>query len=364
MKKLLIIMLAASQAATAQHRATAQHLESFWVPTRTTACAKADSTKGMIFLYANAPGKPVMDSLRKYCAAGVHQTMADTTFAFENGQGELLYVRTGPATDDQILAGLLIARDRNMAIRQRVIYESQRLLGDTDENKLEYIIAERTKEKLQTDSLLDTYVVNLPIDSATSPRILRFLALQAPVLNSLANQLLRQDPEKFTEVWKSLSIADRVRINNEVIEKTVQKAALDTNEDEATLAATFAAGTNQGPIAKVRAFQGIKLEYFYDTGDTLRFLELAGTYYDRFLMHLDADSLRVQDSIQHRPEAFSVAKFVGEQLNKGAERVDAMSHNPALWRQALTWADEAVAMYPAKELKETSDRLRAKLKSP
>ena len=355
MKKLLVLLLAASQAATAQK---------FWAPTQQEALAKADSAKGMIFICATQPGKPAMDSVKRYCAAGVRQKMGDTTFAFKNGDETALYAHSGPTTDDQIIAGLLIAQDRNIAIRQRKLFESERILGDTDENKLEYIIAERTKEHLQTDSLLEVYVNNLPEDSATSRQTLRFLALQAPILNSLANQLLRQDPQKFTEVWNSLSIADRVRINNEVIEKTVQKAAIDTNEDEATLAATFAAGTNQSPIAKVRAFQGIKLEYFYNTGDTLRFLELAGTYYDRFLMHLDADSLKTEDSLHHRPEAFSVARFVGEQLNKGAERVEEMSKDPRNWRQALTWADEAVAMYPSDKAKETQNRLRAKLKTP
>jgi hypothetical protein len=41
-----------------------------------------------------------------------------------------------------------------------------------------------------------------------------------------------------------------------------------------------------------------------------------------------------------------------------------MSKDPRNWRQALTWADEAVAMYPSDKAKETQNRLRAKLKTP
>ncbi|TDW97344.1 hypothetical protein [Dinghuibacter silviterrae] len=350
----------------------------FWL-SYADARTKAAGTGGMFLIRKGSSlakdkilgGKMVMDSLRLLCAAGVYLAPSDTegaaalgnaVFAYILDDGTPLYSYSAlrEPTAETYLDGLRAAIERKNGVHNLRLLEAERVLGDKDPANLEDIIAERNREGLPADSLLDLYVDGLPKDSVGSYRVLRFLALQAPVLNSTANQVLRQDGDLFNIVWKSLTMAERIHINNEVIAKTRAKAVKDQDQEEATLAATFAANTNNNPTAKIRAFQGVMLEFYYGVADTNHFLDFAKTYYDRFLMPFNADSLRRQDSIFHRAEDLSVARFVGTQLEVGARRMATMTADSALLRQAGAWADRAVALYPSREALETQERLRAR----
>lgn len=327
----------------------------FWVPNYIEALNKASLNRGIVFVKVgplDATLRTLTDSLQKGCAAGVAVKPTDSvaislngaTFAYVMEDGTPIYRFEGVPTKADYLKGLEAAGDRADAMRNLRILQAERLLGDKDEDKLEQIIAERTFEGLPADSLLELYVEALPQDSLGSQRVLTFIALQSPVLNSGANQLLRQDPILFNDVWTSLPVQQRVSINNAVINKTRDKAIKDADQEEATLAATYAANTNGNATAKLRAFQGVMLDFFYGVGDTLKFLDMAKTYYDRFLMPFAADSLRHQDSVRGRTGDQSVARFVGTQLETGAQRVEAFTHDAAMRQQADAWADRAAAL--------------------
>ena len=281
------------------------------------------------------------------------------SFIYTDGNGTCLLRYENPAPGEKAyLDGMESALDRKSEMARVKVLEAGRVLGDSDEVNLEAIILEKAWAHQPMDSLLDVYIDNLPVDSMTSPRVLRFLALQAPVLNSNANQLLRQDPDLFGQVWQGLSMEERFRINNRVITKTWQKAVRDRNLEEAQLAASFAANTNRDPDARLRAFQGVLIEYYYGVGDTAKFLNLAGTYYDRFLMHFNADSTRRRDSLFHREGTISVARFLADQLQKAAERVAGVSSDPGMLTEARSWAERAAALYPTAEAKALALSLR------
>lgn len=360
MQKFLITaaLLIATATAQTSHKTKPKPVaktSTFWVPNFIEALNKASLNRGIVFVKVgpiDATLRTLTDSLQKGCAAGVAVKSTDSiakslngaSFAYVMEDGTPIYRFEGEPTRKDYLNGLEKAGDRADGMRNLRILQAERLLGDKDEDKLEQIIAERTIEGLPADSLLELYVENLPQDSLGSENILRFIALQAPVLNSGANQLLRQDPILFNDVWSGLNMADRVRINNEVINKTKDKAIKDADQEEATLAATYAANTNGNATAKLRAFQGVMLDFFYGVGDTLKFLDMAKTYYDRFLMPFDADSLRHQDSVRGREGDESVAHFVGTQLETGAQRVDAFTTDADLRKRAAAWEDRAAAL--------------------
>ena len=384
----------------------------FWVESY-TAALEAAQDKGRLVLVCLAPvnctsctvatdktlnRRGVLDSLRKECVAGVYLYPRDpdwkhfqvletgaiadwdwpideqspidpsaydqtpATFVFLSPDGICLErCDSALPKPEAYYSGLADALDRQDDIRKVKILESGRVLGDADEDNLEAIIREEAWAHQPVDSLLDLYIGNLSVDSIASPRVMRFLVLQAPVLNSDANQLLRQDPALFKRVWMGLSMEDRFQVNNRVIEKTWKKAAREHDLAGAQLAATFAANTNVNPEARLRAFQGVMIEYYYGVGDTSQFLNLAGTYYDRFLMRFNADSLRRQDSLLHRGPAVSVSRFLAVQLGKAAERVSKVSASPGMTAMAHTWAARAVALCPTEEERATEAVLRKRM---
>jgi hypothetical protein len=357
----------------------------FWVSTYREALVKAGEARGMILVRQGGTActtcsvaadkvlkdRALYDSLRQFCVAGVYLDPTDTAvtalrgagfaYVLEDGTPLYRFQGRGEPTKRDYLQGLDQALLRKSGMQRLRILQAERMLGDSSLNNLEEIIAERNREGLPADSLLELYVEALPQDSLASLSVLTFLALQAPPLNSAANQLLRQDAGRFNEVWRGLPLQERSRINNQVISKTRARAVADGDQEEATLAATFAANTNANPTAKLRAFQGVMLEFYYGVADTARFLDMARTYYDRFLMPFNADSLRRQDSLLHRQDDRSLSRFVGTELETGAREVLALTSDHTLLLQAVTWADQAVALYPSREALETRARLKAKL---
>jgi hypothetical protein len=285
---------------------------------------------------------------------GEDDETAPAAFLYVDGDGTcLLRCDSAAPGETAYLEGMESALEHRDGMRRVKVLAAGRVMGDSDESNLEEIILEQAWAHQPVDSLLDVYINNLSVDSTGSLRVLRFLMLRAPLLNSNANQLLRQDPALFNEAWQGLSMEERFGVNNRVIAKTWQKAVKDRNQEEAQLAATFAANTNRDPDARLRAFQGVMLEFYYGAGDTTRFLNLAGTYYDRFLMHFNADSLRRADSLFHRGPATSVSRFLATQLLKAAQRVSGITADPSLIAMAHTWAVKAMALYPSPSARET-----------
>ena len=365
--------------------------DAFWSESYATALASAKAGRGLVLVRLAPPScetctvltdkvlrkKSVLDSLKRHCTAGVYLSPLDSnwirlqeqgnedelmaSFMYVDGDGKCLLRYDSAAPKERDYLELMEkAIDRKEALRHVRLLESERFLGNQDEAVLQEIIEGKGKEDQSIDSLLDIYVNELPVDSIGSLRVLRFLAMQAPLLNSNANQLLRQDPTLFNQVWLGLTVAQRIQVNNRVITKTWQKAIADVNMEEAQLAATFAANTNKSIVAKLRAFQGIMIEFYYGVGDTSKFLSLAGTYYDRFLMSLSVDSLRDQDYINQRSTDLSASRFVAAQLRKAALRVYHValpSSDSTILNQAQTWADQAILLYPTPEAMDTRARL-------
>lgn len=367
----------------------------FWSHSYEEALALAKSRRGVILIRLAPPAcqtctvltdkvlrkRSLLDSLTHYCTAGVYLPASDSnwirlqsqgsedepmaSFVYIDGEGKCLERcdSISPRERDY-LSAMESAMEKKEEMRRVRLLESERFLGNQDEAVLEEIIWGKGKEGQPIDSLLDIYVNQMPEDSVGSLRILRFLALQAPLLNSNANQLLRTDPNLFKQVWMGLTVSQRAQVNNRVITKTWQKAIADGSMEEAQLAATFAANTNKSTVAKLRAFQGIMIEFYYGVGDTSQFLNLASSYYDTFLMSLNMDSLKDQDYINRRTPDLSASRFVAGQLRKAAMRVYLVAlpgTDSALLNKAKRWADRAILLEPTPEAMDTKARLSYKV---
>lgn len=359
----------------------------FWATTILQAQDWTTQAKGVVLVRWVFPGSPdstratdkilkspiLIDSLKRYAAGGVfvqtndtsatqlHDDEEESAFLYINDVGTVLYRFDGlnPSAKDY-LTGMRQALAMKKAADDLKFLEWGRMMGNQNQDTLETIIGLRNRLDMPTDSLLDIYIYNLPVDSGKSLRVLHFLAEQAPVLNGYANELLRQNPTLFKLVWEGMPMPERIGINNRVIEKTWKKAIVDQDPELAKLAATYAGSTNRSPAAQVRAFQGIMMEYYYGMQDTGKFLEIAGTYYDRFLMPINADSLKMEDSAHQRVGALSVCRFVGSQLSKGAYRVSLLSTDPALLKQANAWAQRAAELYNTPQTREVAALLQTK----
>ena len=244
---------------------------------------------------------------------------------------------------------------------------------------LQALLLKRKDLWMSTDSLLDTYVRLLTADSVHSLTQLQFIAGLAPVLGSKADSVLRAEPDLFNQAWYRLDLPSRVRINNSIIFKTRNKAVASRDEKLARRVASFAASTNNNPVARQKSYELNMMEYYKGIRDTSVYLQHAKNYYNRFAMSISVDSILKKDSIQKQlllekakgdtiraGDKYTVkktvqfspsAQFYMHELNKAAWSFYTMTKDPTLINTALAWAERANVFYKSPQSLDTYARL-------
>ena len=242
------------------------------------------------------------------------------------------------------------------------------------------LLLKRKQLWLSTDSLLDTYAQLLPVDSLQSLSQLQFIASFSPMLGSKADSILRKDYDLFNQAWYRLDLPSRIRINNTIIFKTRNKAISKRDENLAMRVANFASSTNTNPTARQRSYALNLMEYYLGIADTVRYIQFAKNYYDRFLMTIQVDSILKKDSVERQrllataktdtirttADKYQVrktisfrpiAQFYMQELNDAAWHFYTMTNDPTLLNTALGWSERANMFYKSSRSLDTYARL-------
>jgi tetratricopeptide (TPR) repeat protein len=181
---------------------------------------------------------------------------------------------------------------------------------------MEMNLKRRTELSLPMDSLLEVYVSRLPADSLVSVRTLQFIAKQAPLLTSNASKQLRKDTSLFKEAWYSMSLQERVGINNRIVSKTKKLAIATKNITIALKAANFARSVQENPSSGgKKVFDFHMLGYYRGIKDKENLLVNAVAYCDNYYMKATVQQVRMMDSMYKR-KLFE--KAVADTVRKGS----------------------------------------------
>lgn len=218
---------------------------------------------------------------------------------FISSDGTLLHnypaTSTAPKTyEDEIDKALLKAGESMRLNELEKIYAA----GNKTPGVMELLMQTKQALRLETDDLLDEYVMLVPADSLNSLRTLQFLASMAPVLDSRADVKFRLSPS-FNKAWYGMNLQTRVSTNNRIGYKSLQKAIREKNEPYAFRVAAFmkSTHTNSSAIAALQSYDSKIMDYFRETNDTLNYLIRALNFYDNYYMRVSVDSIKKKDSI-------------------------------------------------------------------
>lgn len=253
--------------------------------------------------------------------------------------------------------------------------------GDSGHVMMKTILVKKKSLGLETDKLLDKYVASLPEDSLNSVSSLLFISTMAPVIGSTADNVLRRNSSLFNKAWYTQSASERVKNNNLIIFKSINKAVSEKNESYARRVASFAQSTYSGaPMAGSKAYDSHMLRYFKAVNDKENYLINSLAYYDKYLMTVSVDSIKKADSLttvrllQNMPGdttytgggKFTVNKkisisgrtqnFCGE-LTEGAKNIYRFATEKFYLNKALLFAKRAVEFYESPEAADIYARL-------
>lgn len=162
---------------------------------------------------------------------------------------------------------------------------------------LESLLLKKQSLGLSTASLLDEYVELLPADSLSSIYTLAFLARMIPIVDSKADKVMRKDQALFNKAWYTMSSAQRVSINRQIVYQSMEQAIAEKNEQKAFRVATFC-GNTYGSNRKVAQMNFSKqlLRFYERSGDDKRYLQTAEPFYERYYLTISVDSIKGIDS--------------------------------------------------------------------
>ena len=263
---------------------------------------------------------------------------------------------------------------------ERINYlEKQYQDGDRNIDFLETFITKKRTLRLNTDTLLETYVQLLPEDSLRSLRTLVFIAQMAPMLDSKAYSLMYKDPKLFQAAWYTLSAPVRIGINNAIIYKGISKAIIAKDLMAALRTASLARAVNGSNITEGdRAFDRNMLSY-YQKADPVKYFDGAVEYYNRYYMVVTKDSIARMDSarreklyseatardtvvngktVKRRMISYApVGQYYSNELNRAAWNFYTMTSDPALLSTATEWAIRSILLFKKPGALDTYARL-------
>jgi tetratricopeptide (TPR) repeat protein len=252
---------------------------------------------------------------------------------FISSDGELLHVYPGSASiADKYLTEIEKAYSK--------LNEGKVTLAELDNEwrnnpkniaAMEANLTKRSSLGLPTDSLLDVYVKRLPNDSFYSQRTIVFILKQAPSLFSKANSKIKNDQTFYSTAWYTLSLSDRININNRIAFKSMKIAIDEKSRNKAMIVADFHAGTHTDRFSKAasKTYNKKMLDYFIGIKDTTNYLKKAVDYYDSFYMDEPLSKIQQQDSLARikamQNSTIQNVKIVDPATDKLAKTLDSLA---------------------------------------
>ena len=249
---------------------------------------------------------------------------------------------------------------------------------------LEYWISARGNLNLNNDSLLNIYAKNLLQDSIKSARVLTFIAKQAPIKASIADNILRNN-SKFNEIWYSIPLNERIYLNNKIISKSMQKAIIEKDEKYGLSVAEFGRAIYSDKKASGNInFNFQAMRYYQGVIDIAKYMKYASFYYDSVILKTTAADVTRADSIKKAEMMENAQEVLSESIGNKKTITKSFSFRPegqnftnklneAAWfiykntdekiylQKALEWSSKGNKYFEKFEAMDTEARLLYKI---
>ena len=233
--------------------------------------------------------------------------------------------------------------------------------------------------------LTDELILKVPEDSAKSISFLQYLMRTAPVISSETEKYVNKDRDTYNMAWYRMDLPERIRINNRIIGKSIDKAIREKDQQLAYRTSSYAQMTNQPNIEEgQKAYYKNLLRYFKEVKDTANYLRNASNYYDRIYQTVQVSAIKAKDSLNTEQQLSEMrkrfnlnlpptdgttvkqvvsvrpgiqAQLYANTMNEGAWNIYQMSKEERYLNKALSWAKRSVEFYELAENMDTYARL-------
>jgi hypothetical protein len=218
------------------------------------------------------------------------------TYLYLHPDGTVLHRSFGNTRDPQrylrdiATARQLLASPDNLSALTRRYEQGEREAGFLRR----YLLAKRSVGAPISPTELDDYVQVLPVKAFSNFSEVVFVLECGPLLNSRAYKLASLNQPLVDSVYRTLPLARRTAINNQIISNTRQAAVSQRSSTLAGEAALFAQRTwnsSKNTEQGYRAYQQTMLYYYQAVRDTARWLPALAAYYE-YYMRTPVDSVR------------------------------------------------------------------------
>ncbi|GGD53697.1 hypothetical protein GCM10011514_17300 [Emticicia aquatilis] len=219
---------------------------------------------------------------------------------FFDAEGALIYqfaMTTSAEMKYLEVADEAIANAKNPASKE---FEMKYKNGNRDKAFLKKYIEYKLSVEQEADKLVDEYIDQHTIGDLSTIDNVKFLMSTAPALDSKARKIMYVLlPEKTVDsLFRALPLSERVKINNQIIDKTTRIAVRQKNVVLANRLSSFVAGTYDSDWEKANFFNQITmLNFFNAIKDTPNYLQRAEPFAEYTLMRYSPDSLLKKEEI-------------------------------------------------------------------
>ncbi|MBZ4191965.1 hypothetical protein [Niabella beijingensis] len=202
---------------------------------------------------------------------------------FIDSTKELVYSNPQRKEPGANLDALLDEALKHAASRKTLAEKERRYFKSNTRNRddLEALIIAKSRLDQPTGLLLVEYLHLIPKDSVNTLRTIQFVARQAPVLGSVADQTIRKS-SRFDTAWYDMPLPERIAINKKIFKKSTRIAADNADEPHARSIAAFAAQTYDNEQGKQYIRDVVMMSYYQQTKNPEKFMAIAVDFYDRY----------------------------------------------------------------------------------
>lgn len=232
--------------------------------------------------------------------------------------------------------------------------------------------------------LTDELILKVPQDSAKSISFIQYLMRTAPLIGSETEKYINKDRDIYNMAWYRMDQPERVRLNNRIIGKSMDRAIRDKDQQLAYRTASYAQMTHQQNYEEgQKAHSRNILRYFKEVKDTANYLRNCTNFYDRIYQTIQVNVIKAKDSAYEETQLTEMRKRMNMQppangtvfretislrsnnqaqyyanlLNDGAWNIYQMSREDKFLSKALSWAKRSVEFYESPENMDTYARL-------
>ena len=282
---------------------------------------------------------------------------------FLDARGNLIHRFLGSNSADFIYAkeaDIAISRKEDTPMDQ---LHSQFQKGDHRPSFLENYLDRLKQLKLPNTDVLNTFTGTLPVDSLSSPRIIKFVLENAPSLDSKPYLLLNAAnsvDHGMEKLYRTIPYSEAAAINNGIIHTTFTKAVSERNNRLLFQLSYFISNTyNKERQLGNETSQMYVKKYHYAIGDTMAYLSWAKDANSAALPFWTVDSLIQRDETYmekvkpQRPTSFGTytfqfqapSQYIPINLNEDAWHFYEMTNLKGNLEIALEWSKRSMELF-------------------